>query len=89
MRPDAEGSIAKHWNYNVSHHGNFVCIGAHSNLLVSELDGIDLAIAPLKNRQIGVDLVDLSTRQSFSSVNDFIAVFKEHLTAVEFAYIHR
>eukprot|EP01041_Mallomonas_annulata_P011637 gene11637-24368_t len=59
------------WNYNVSHHGKYVCIASHPN------------------NQIGVDLVDISTRcQSIPTAKEYIAAFTDQQSTEELQYLH-
>lgn len=62
------------WNFNVSHHGDFVCIAAHPSRLVGA-DVVDIDVNVTNNR--------------FAAPKEFIMMFSQQLTAGEINVILR
>jgi hypothetical protein len=84
----------KAWNYNVSHHGRYVCIASHSSFLV--WNTFHAAIHSTENcnfsysYQVGADIVDLQTRSAhIKSCNQYLEIFEKHLHRTEIESIKR
>lgn len=61
----------KKWNYNVSHHGDYVAIASHKTLII----GVDIMTLTKPNSRY------------VQSDDAYFAIFKNHFTAIEMAHI--
>ena len=80
------------WNYNVSHHGQYVAIASHPTLLVCMLSTMVSISNKIIYMQIGIDLVDcqseLASRTS-RSAHEFVGMFTSQFTNGERDHILR
>lgn len=75
------------WNFNVSHHGEFVGIAWHENYLVGSKC---LTYHAIYTSQIGIDIVDINTRVNWvNSFESFLDIYRRQLSDAEIESIYK